>query len=319
MVICVISKSTCFSLNNDFQQVVEWVGLILSRWGRFIRTSEGTQGAWIFVLSTNPPLDVSFSLIFFTPFSVVACMHAQSVVSDSVTPWIVACQAPLSMGFLRQEYWSGLPFPSPGYLPDPGMEPESPALAGEFFTTEPPGKPLFPSSKSVPRPCLCPWPPLLPSSLPALNWAMGAGPAERKQTVLSFRGLRGPGVCFQRLKGSVQVGHCECWAVWWSHRLLTEGSCTVGVESVIFHIQPKYKFCVWLNTLNRLLSTESFLSWCLMEKPDMFGPSCSSHPPLRPKGQRKGSAGFRLGHSAAWVLVSSKALLCPLSPALTSR
>ena len=48
------------------------------------------------------------------------------------------------MKFLRQEYWSGLPFPSPGDLPDPGMEPESPAssaLAGRFFTTEPPGKP----------------------------------------------------------------------------------------------------------------------------------------------------------------------------------
>ena len=48
--------------------------------------------------------------------------------SDSfVTPWTVAHQAPLSMGFSRQEYWSGLPFPSPGDLPDPGIEPESPA------------------------------------------------------------------------------------------------------------------------------------------------------------------------------------------------
>ena len=44
-----------------------------------------------------------------------------------VTPWTVACQAPLSMGFLRQEYWSGLPFPPPGDLPHPGMEPASPA------------------------------------------------------------------------------------------------------------------------------------------------------------------------------------------------
>ena len=47
---------------------------------------------------------------------------------------------PLSMGFPRQEYWSGLPFPSPGDLPDPGIDPVSPALAGGFFTTEPPGK-----------------------------------------------------------------------------------------------------------------------------------------------------------------------------------
>ena len=60
-----------------------------------------------------------------------------------VTLWTVALQAPLSMEFSRQEYWSGLPFPSPGYLPNPGIEPASPvspALAGRFFTTEPPGK-----------------------------------------------------------------------------------------------------------------------------------------------------------------------------------
>ena len=54
-----------------------------------------------------------------------------------MTPWTVAHQAPLSMGFSRQEYWNGLPFPSPGDLPDPGIEPESPALAGRFFTAEP--------------------------------------------------------------------------------------------------------------------------------------------------------------------------------------
>ena len=55
-----------------------------------------------------------------------------------VTPWTVACQAPLSMGFSKQEYWSGLPCPPPGDLPNPGTEPESlmsPALAGGFFTT----------------------------------------------------------------------------------------------------------------------------------------------------------------------------------------
>ena len=59
------------------------------------------------------------------------------------TPWTVALcnQSPLSMGFPRQEYWSELPFPSPGDLPDPGMEPASPALAGGYSTTEPPGKP----------------------------------------------------------------------------------------------------------------------------------------------------------------------------------
>ena len=53
-----------------------------------------------------------------------------------VTPWTVACQAPLSMGFSRQEYWSGLPFPSPGDLPDPGIEPGSPALQADSLPTE---------------------------------------------------------------------------------------------------------------------------------------------------------------------------------------
>ena len=58
------------------------------------------------------------------------------------TPWPVARQAPLSMEFSRQEYQSGLPFPSPGDLPNLGTEPMSVTLAGRFFTTEPPGKPL---------------------------------------------------------------------------------------------------------------------------------------------------------------------------------
>ena len=58
-----------------------------------------------------------------------------------VTPWTVALQAPLSMEFSRQEDWRGLPFPSPGDSPNPGIKPRSPALAGRFLTTESPGKP----------------------------------------------------------------------------------------------------------------------------------------------------------------------------------
>ena len=58
---------------------------------------------------------------------------------SSATSWTLALEASLSMGFYRQEYQSGLLFPSPGDLPDPGMEPTSPVLAGGFFTTEPPG------------------------------------------------------------------------------------------------------------------------------------------------------------------------------------
>ena len=57
-------------------------------------------------------------------------------------PWTVAYKVPLSMGFSRQEYWSGLAFPAPGDLPDPGIETASPALSGRFFNNEPPGKPV---------------------------------------------------------------------------------------------------------------------------------------------------------------------------------
>ena len=60
------------------------------------------------------------------------------LVQLSVTPWTVARQAPLSLGFFKQEHWSGLPFPSPGDLADPGIKPAFPALAGGFWTTEPP-------------------------------------------------------------------------------------------------------------------------------------------------------------------------------------
>ena len=57
------------------------------------------------------------------------------------TQWTVAYKASPSMGFSRQEYWSGLPFPSPGDLPDPGVKPGSPALEADTLTSEPPGKP----------------------------------------------------------------------------------------------------------------------------------------------------------------------------------
>ena len=59
-----------------------------------------------------------------------------------LTPWTIAHQAPLSMGFSQQEYWSGLPFIPPGNLSDPGIEPASPAIVGGFFTTKLYGKAL---------------------------------------------------------------------------------------------------------------------------------------------------------------------------------
>ena len=69
---------------------------------------------------------------------VVVILQSLACVQLFVTLWTVACQAPLSMAFPRQEYWIRLQFPSPGDLFRPGIEPASPALPGRFFTTEPP-------------------------------------------------------------------------------------------------------------------------------------------------------------------------------------
>ena len=84
------------------------------------------------------------SLFWFRIKLVLYC-ESESVVAqlcptDSLlTPWTVVYQASLSMGFSRQEYWSGLPFPSPGDLPDPGIEPRSSALQADALPSEPPG------------------------------------------------------------------------------------------------------------------------------------------------------------------------------------
>ena len=75
------------------------------------------------------------------PYGPKCCLVAK-LNRTLVSPWIAARQAPTSMEFSRQEYWSGLPFPSPGDLPDPGVVLTSLALAG-FFNTEPPGKPYY--------------------------------------------------------------------------------------------------------------------------------------------------------------------------------
>ena len=76
------------------------------------------------------------------------CVKSLRHVQLFATPWTIAHQTPLSMGFSRQEYWSGLPFPSPGDLPNPGIEPGSPALQADALSSEPPGvagvkKPFF--------------------------------------------------------------------------------------------------------------------------------------------------------------------------------
>ena len=87
----------------------------------------------------------TYSYVGLNSLSFSVCVHAVTHVQLFMTPWTVAHQAPLSMEFSRQEYWSGSPFSTPGDPPDPGIKPTSivsPALAARFFTTEPPGKPL---------------------------------------------------------------------------------------------------------------------------------------------------------------------------------
>ena len=92
------------------------------------------------------PLLMSMSEAFPIPFLTLITMKSSELKSLSrvrlfVTPWTVAYQAPPSMGFSRQEYWSGLPFPSAGDLPDPGIEPRSLAFQADALTSEPPGQP----------------------------------------------------------------------------------------------------------------------------------------------------------------------------------
>ena len=98
--------------------------------------------SWVWVLLLWLPQAhqrLQIALLFPCPVCVCVFSHLRLF----GTPWTVSHQAPLSMEFSRQEYWSRLPFPTPGDLPDPGIKPASlvpPALAGGFFTAEPPGK-----------------------------------------------------------------------------------------------------------------------------------------------------------------------------------
>ena len=117
------------------------------------------QGRWIWEWESIPGKENSWVKMWRPEITqhtcaqgihVCMCIQSLSRVWLFVIPWTVAHQAPLSMGFPRQEYWRGLPFPPPGDLPNPGIELatlEVPALEGKFFTTEPPGNPLRSISK----------------------------------------------------------------------------------------------------------------------------------------------------------------------------
>ena len=96
---------------------------------------------WIDHLSSHDPVSPCISYLKDSGALYYLLLFSRKVMSNSfATPWTAACQPPLTMGFPRQEYWSGLPFPPPGHLPNLGTEPAFPALAGGFFTTEQSGK-----------------------------------------------------------------------------------------------------------------------------------------------------------------------------------
>ena len=97
-------------------------------------------GAYIF--SSTTFLKINLLTIALWQRLCVAFQTEQSLSHAQLfaTPWTVAHQDPLSMEFSRQGYWGGLPFPSPGDLPNPGTEPRSPALQADALTSEPPGK-----------------------------------------------------------------------------------------------------------------------------------------------------------------------------------
>ena len=107
---------------------------------RYCRVTELPKTSWRF----RPGSGMHFRPLGYEP-SAFVCSVIQSCLTVC-DPMDCVLPAPLSMVFSRQEYWSGLPFPSPGDLPQPRIKPvspESPALAGQFFTTEPSGNPLF--------------------------------------------------------------------------------------------------------------------------------------------------------------------------------
>ena len=91
-------------------------------------------------IDTNTLETITLSFVTVMIMKVKVKVKSLSRVRLFATPWTVAHQAPPSRGFSRQEYWSGLPFPSPGDLPNPGIEPRSPALEADALTSEPPGK-----------------------------------------------------------------------------------------------------------------------------------------------------------------------------------
>ena len=150
-----IVNVTFMALKRERQSII-----LIDSLGNSIAVYQNTRADFILVNSSKvktvsqppPVMKIHFMNIFFTLGNIIYlsfkeyslkvhccyCLFAKLCPTLFATPWTRACQAPLSMGFLRQEYWNGLLFPSLGDLRNPGIKPASPALAGKFFTTEPP-------------------------------------------------------------------------------------------------------------------------------------------------------------------------------------
>ena len=134
LIICLSHPTLAFCLTCHLSPPREGV-LLLGLWSQDVQ------------IQTNQPRVHTCNLYWapllgsHTPGHCVVVIYSLSHVWLLAKTWTIALQAPLPMGFPRQEYWSGLPFPSLGGLPDPGIKPMFSALASGFYTTEPPGKP----------------------------------------------------------------------------------------------------------------------------------------------------------------------------------
>ena len=136
---------TCFFFLNIYFYLFIWLHRVLVVACGIQFSNQGSNPGplrWEFK-SQSRDHQGSPSVTCFCKYKHIVLWVMCSVVSDSVTPWSVARQAPLSMGFPRQECWREFPFPSPGDLPEPGIEPRSPALQADSLPTEPPGKPML--------------------------------------------------------------------------------------------------------------------------------------------------------------------------------
>ena len=134
----------------QFSSVAHLCPIFATPWTATHQASLSITNSWsLLKLMSIESVMPSNHLILFHPLlllpssfpSIKVKVKSLRVVSDSATPWTVAYQACPSMRFSRQEYWIGLPFPSPGDLPNPGIEPGSPTLEADALTSEPPGKP----------------------------------------------------------------------------------------------------------------------------------------------------------------------------------